>query len=131
MTTRSSSDCPDTPGTEPTLFDPERGAELRDDGIARAEAHAEVQWKDAALDAVLACARQLPRFTTDEVYAHGLLVGYSTHELRAMGGIMRRACTQGWIVPTDDYRPTARPEAHRRPMRVWRSLVYREGRSDV
>ncbi len=108
---------------QPNLFDALLGKSLADAAIERVDEHANEEWKSAALDAVSLCASAYSLFTTDQVYEVLVRYDVETHERRAMGAIMRRAKTAGWIAPTDDYWPTARPEAHRNPKRVWRSLI--------
>jgi hypothetical protein len=108
--------------TQETMFDSNLGAILRDDGIRRADEHADRDWKRAAYEAVSNLALFREHFTTDDV--HELLGdAVSTHEKRAMGAIMRRAARDGLIEATDRYVASDRPEAHRNPKRVWRSLV--------
>jgi len=104
-----------------TMFDANLGAILRDDGIRRADEHADRDWKQAAYEAVVELAHRRQVFTTDSV--HELIGDVSTHEKRAMGAIMRRAARDGLIEATDSYAPSDRPEAHRNPKRLWRSLV--------
>jgi hypothetical protein len=92
------------------------GTVLRDEGIKRADEHAQEAWRDEA-DAVL---NQLSMtgipFTTDDVWA---LIGATTQEPRAMGAVMLRAARDGIIRSTDSYSESARPASHRRPLRVW------------
>lgn len=103
----------------------EEGERRRDEGMARADYYADLEWKTAAYQALVDVAYLTPFLTSDEVWDR--IDGPETHEHRALGAIFRRAAEAGVIAPTDTYRPTARPEAHRRPVRVWRSLICREG----
>lgn len=103
------------------MFDADLGVKLRDDAIRRADEHADADWKQAAYQAVADLALFCDYLTTDDV--HERLEGVSTHELRALGAIMKRAARDGLIAPTDRYLPTLRASAHARPVRVWRSLV--------
>ncbi len=104
-------------------FDPQAAAKAKTEAMAQVEAHARVEWKDAALEAVRAAALASPSFIVDEVWPH-LDDDVQTHELRAMGPVMRRAATLGYIAPTDRYRLSSRISAHKNPRRVWRSLIY-------
>lgn len=95
------------------------GDEQPDAAIAEAEAHADERWFAQALAVVRVLAHRGEPFTTDDVWARLDRMGTSTHEPRAMGAVMRRAKTAGLCQPTDEYRPSVRPEHHRGPVRVW------------
>lgn len=105
-----------------SMFDAEAA---RDEAMARSEAHAAASWKQAAAEAVVGCARNLPAFTTDDV--HRLLdeTGAVTHDTRALGPVMRNAARAGLIETTDQYVRSSRVDCHARPIRVWRSKVAR------
>ena len=107
-----------------TLFDPVTAKAVTDEAVERAGAHADADWASEAYDAVVRCAKLRPAFTTDHVHYYLTPSGARTHEKRAMGAVMRRAAAAGVIEATDQYWPSDRPEAHRNPKRVWRSLVY-------
>jgi hypothetical protein len=106
---------------EPTDFDAAKSAIARDEAIERVEKHAAERWKVAALGAVRSVAARRPLFASDEVWRQIPDDAGKPHEPRAMGAVMRRAVREGWIEPTDDFKPTARVAAHRRPQRIWRS----------
>lgn len=93
--------------------------------IAQVEAAAPHDWKLDALDAVRQAARELPEFIADAVWARMPAGAYSA-EPRAMGAIMVAAQKQGWIEPTDRWQLSASPRNHRRPQRVWRSIICHE-----
>ena len=109
---------------QPTLFDPPpSGIELRDQAIAQVHHNADPAWKAAALDAVEMLHRLRLEFTSDDVWLfmeerHMPL----PHERRALGAIMVAAARRGWIEPSDRHVASERPEAHARPIRIWRSL---------
>lgn len=46
-----------------------------------------------------------------------------THEPRALGALMREAARAGDIEATDAWALSERVACHRRPLRVWRSLL--------
>lgn len=106
----------------------QRATELRDEGIAKADAAAKEDWKASAIAAVYVAAQTHDRFTTTAVWA--LLAKDAsitpTREPRAMGAIMRKAQKNGWIEPTDKFLNTNRASRHRAPVRIWRSLLYKE-----
>ena len=101
------------------------GAQARDEAMQQVDDHADTSWKGKALAAVLHIAEHGDEVTTDEVWA-ALEKWYPhlrTHEPRAMGPVMRRAAGLGLIERTERTTLSVRPENHRRPVRVWRSLV--------
>lgn len=94
-----------------------------DEAMRRVVAHAPEPWTAAAERAVKEVAMAMPYLTTDEVWA-AMPPDRSTHENRAMGPIMTRAGRQGLIRATDEHRDSTRPEAHARPVRIWKSLMF-------
>lgn len=91
-----------------------------DQALATVADHADHRWTVAARRAVAHVAASGRPFTTDDVWAElGADAGVSTHERRALGAVMRWAVKRGICEPTDDYRPSTRPECHKRPVRVW------------
>jgi hypothetical protein len=97
--------------------DPVEGARLRDEAIEQVGHRPETI---TLLDAVHATACRMAHFTADDVWAT-----YETpvDEGRSLGAAFRSAQRVGWIVPTDRYIQSVRPEAHRGPKRVWRSTI--------
>lgn len=96
------------------------GAKERDKALAKVESHANPEWMAEALNAVERMASIHEEFTTDAVWA---VMKSKTTEPRAMGAVMRTATKRGIIAPTDLHRPSLRPASHRRPVRVWKSLI--------
>ena len=103
-------------------FDSVRSTEARNDGMGRVEDNAPQLWKDVALDAVYQAARANRRFIVDAVWRY-MPNDIHTHDLRAMGPVMRRAIKAGWIAPTTDYINSNRVTAHKNPRRIWQSLI--------
>lgn len=103
-------------------FDAAAGAAARDEGIERAENGIDDDERAELLDAVHRCALMVPEFTTDDVWRlHGALqsgIG------QGVGGVMVAARNRGWCEPMAKWIPSTRVACHRRPLRVWRSLVY-------
>lgn len=108
------------------LFDKREGTRQREDAIKRVERHAVTDWKAAADIAVTACAKRLDYFTTDDVVMEMPADGPATHEPRALGAVMRKSAADGIIAATESWRLSKIPSCHRRPKRVWASLIYRE-----
>jgi hypothetical protein len=59
-------------------------------------------------------------FTTDLLWSK---VTTDTGEPRMVGALMNRLARSQLIEKTGEYRPTERPEAHSRPVPVWRRLA--------
>jgi hypothetical protein len=89
------------------------------EAIARAKQAADPTWYQAAVSAVLMCAELGEPFTADDVWAR-IPDEYRTREPRALGAVMRLLSEQGVIESTGGWRESSRPQAHARPMRVWR-----------
>lgn len=95
--------------------------------LSRVEAGADPEWFQIALHAAHRTATECGEFIVDAVWErmdHASCSG--TRELRAMGAVMRKARTAGWITPTEKYVPSDRVSAHRNPRRIWRSLLFKE-----
>ena len=86
--------------------------------------NADSDWRTAALSIVRDLARTCQTFTTDAVWMELDAMGFTTHEHRAMGPVMRQAAKHNWIAKTDRVVPTLRPLANRRPIAVWQSQPH-------
>lgn len=80
------------------------------------------KWEAAVLQTVKRCAEEMTRFTTDHVWAC-MEPGHEARDGRALGKLMRRAKSLGWIETTAEFEISSRPECHHRPVRVWRSTL--------
>jgi hypothetical protein len=109
-------------------FDFGAAEQARDRSLEQVEDHANHEWKDAALEAVYQTAREQPYLIVDDVWRR-MTLEVETHDLRAMGPVMLRAASLGYIAPTQRYELSERVSAHRNPRRVWESLIW-PGRSD-
>lgn len=98
----------------------------RADALQRVDEHADPDWRDLAYRCVLAVARRLEHFTTDEVIDElSKHPDVTTHEPRALGPVMMRAARENIIAATDRFVKSNAVSRHRAPKQVWRSLVYR------
>jgi hypothetical protein len=102
------------------------GAVLRDEALARVEAHADAEWKRIAYLVLCRVAVLNPTITSDNVWdvMTDEYPNVSTHEPRAMGATMKAGQKAGLIEPTDTFVRTPRPQAHKAPIMVWKSLVH-------
>ena len=101
-------------------FDVDRSEAARESAIAQVDAAAPDDWKAAAWKTVFSLATRMDKFTTDDVWR---ALCYVPPEPRAMGAIMKRAAKKGIIEATGDFIQSVRVACHRRPLRVWRSLI--------
>ena len=85
---------------------------------AKVESGASGQWKDYCLSLIQNIAMVNQRFTSDVVM---LAMTEKPHDPRALGPLMKKAQKNGYIRPTNEYRPSVR--RHATPLRVWESLI--------
>ena len=100
----------------------------RDEGMKKGQQNINLQWQDAALEAVYKCATQNRSFIVDQVWQYlyddiGMREAHTANN-RVMGTIMTQAKRYRWIKPTDNYRASSRTTSHANPRRVWESLLY-------
>jgi hypothetical protein len=90
--------------------------------LQRVENNANEAWKDKAYQIVQRLCATRADFTTDEIWEELKKTDEHTHEPRAIGAIVMRAARARLCEPTDRYKKSTRPECHRRPIQVWKSL---------
>jgi hypothetical protein len=98
----------------------------KEEGMARAEANANPDWKAFMLEQVRLVCMEQPRFTSDDVFARAAESSDapSTHEGRAFGPVMMRAAKLGYCRPTNLTMRSSRASNHSRPIAVWESRIY-------
>ena len=105
------------------------GEQAKIKAMQQAEAHTYAGWNDTALDAVRLAAQKHFEFVADNVWDY-MPQPNPLHdpqlEPRAMGAVMARANRLKWIEPTGFFKPALRATSHRRPCRIWRSLIYNQ-----
>lgn len=104
------------------LFDSGAATEARDEAVARVSRGADADWLAAVDAAARACAMSMDEFTTDDVWRR-MPDDVDTNERRAMGPAMKSMEKAGVAVPMDKWILSARVACHRRPLRVWGSLL--------
>lgn len=90
----------------------------KDQAIRNAEMGADFEWFDEATEAVEVLIRRGEEFTSDRVWQLMKHTGLKTPEPRAMGAVIRQFVKAKKIRQVG-YRPSSRPECHRRPLAVW------------
>ena len=113
------------PPTLPKPLAPEdAGEEARAQSLETVGAHADPVWMQHALGIAHDLSLTQAAFTADDIWEKLDDLDVETHDNRAMGAVMTEAARQGWVHRTDNTVLSRRPINHRRPVRVWTSLVY-------
>ena len=99
------------------------GWDLAVEGMERSFDAAPEEWKAAALEAVFEAAREMEEFIADDVWVR-FPAGFTKWDGNALGHVMRQGKAAGWMWNTGRTRRSERPEAHCKPERIWRSLLY-------
>ena len=97
------------------------GEKNKEEAIERVDRHMDPEWRQKTMQAIWILAKEKPEFTTDDVWKFVP----STRENKAMGACMMRAKKQGLVQPTERHIPSERPDCNRRPVKVWKSLLFR------
>jgi hypothetical protein len=106
--------------TDPLLpLPPPEGQRARETAIAASCRGVDADWIARALLAVQTAALGSDTFTTDDLWAYVEL----PREPRAMGAIMIMATKAGFCEASDRTVKSTRPNCHRRPLRIWKSLL--------
>ena len=96
-----------------------------EEGIRKSYENANSEWKDAAIKRVLWLAKHKQYFTSDDIITYLMNKGIKTKNNSALGGVMLRAKTNGWV-KAGGFTFSNRPSRHHAPVRVWKSLLRRE-----
>lgn len=109
----------------PSLFDQAaqgaaEGRTQRDMAVTRGFRNANSEWRIHARLTILRVAATQTEFTSDDIWGELVKAGYETHDRRALGGILLGLTKQGMVHKTGQYVQTSRPEAHARPIPVYR-----------
>ena len=107
------------------LFDAAAASEARDEAVERVGRHANGEWRARAGQIIATLARKQPSLTTDDVWREIAGEAVETHDPRAMGSAIQDAVRAGLIQGSATWVPSDRVACHKRPLRVWSSLVYR------
>lgn len=81
------------------------------------------EWKSTVLTTICAIALRQPTLIVDDIRRElgEAFMGENPHSL---GPVVIQAAKDGAITRTKDYVESTRESQHRRPVRVWRSLLY-------
>lgn len=116
-----------TTGQVRAHLDAEAGATARDEALAALAEHDDDQVAAILRLGLIPLLEVLvgpdPEFTADDVWVQMGDAAETSAEPRALGAAMHAARKVGLVTATDTFRPSARPAAHRRPIRVWRKAA--------
>lgn len=99
-------------------------ATSRDKAISRVDAHADIEWKVKAYTIGEQIARENETMISEDIWDALTRNGFTTHEPRAMGAVMRKLNSRKVVEATDRFITSPSPLGHGRPTRVWRSLIF-------
>lgn len=102
------------------LRDLDRARAERDEAMARADEHADTQWRIEAERIVFTYAQRHTPFTSDDVMDALDAIGLVAHEPRALGPVMNRAIRSQWIERTGYVQSRRR---HASPIAQYRGLL--------
>ena len=92
--------------------------------VSSAKGGADGDWYLCAMRGVRVMAHRRQYITSDDVWLWLLPLEVTTSDNRAMGSVMRESQRDGVITLTSNFLSSARSCNHRRPQRVWKSLIY-------
>lgn len=102
----------------------QRKTETKQEGMDRAEESASEEWKAAAEKELRAICERLPEFTADHLSAVLAQKNIRTHNLDALGPMMRRGKRNGWCEPTGRVSIASRAKQHSCSRLIWKSLLF-------
>jgi hypothetical protein len=105
----------------------DNGEEEKRKGMNRAQYAADRRWWASMLECGKIIAQQKARFTSDDIVllCYARYPRASTPERRAIGPVMRALAALGYCVPTATWVKSVQRQCHRRPMMIWRSLLFK------
>lgn len=106
------------------IFDAQKAEVVKNAAIQQVDANADPAIREAVLEIVRELAYKMPEFTTDDVEYQMQKLNIRFREPRALGPAMLKVAREDLIQFTDRTTYSVRVSNHRRPLRVWKSLVY-------
>ena len=85
--------------------------------------NAHEQWKAMALKTLFQTCLKFDYFTANDFRDEILKSPIQTHDLRAMGGVMKTGVKNGWIEKTGRSIPSR--VGHKVPLQIWKSNFYK------
>jgi len=107
-----------------SFSDPDAGQQRRDDAVAGV-GKSNKEFVMAGIEAARRVAKRMTTFTADDLWMDLYLNGVQPPvEPRALGAVMTAVEREHIGEPTRDFKLSVRPACHRRPLRVWKSLIW-------
>lgn len=95
--------------------------DIKNEAIDRSFTHANERYRDEGLKLIEEVCLQRLMFTVDDFRDELLERGVTTHDNRAMGGLIRTAVKRGWLERTG---MTIRSRVgHGGPLQIWKSTI--------
>lgn len=116
--------CDGRQGRVEAVIDAAESHRVTEAGIAQVERNARRDYLDMLVDGIRQVALDHATFASDDVH---VVVGVRMREGNpsALGPAFRTAARLGYIRQQADRKDSARPSMHRKPLRIWESLIYR------
>jgi len=108
-------------------LDPVEGHRRTEKGIAQSRDHSPDDWRDSMCLALHSLARRRQFITSDDLWDDVGTEAMEGANPSALGSVFRSVAKDGAILLTTAKQESQRAPTHRRPLRVWRSLVYEAG----
>ena len=96
----------------------------KQDGMNRANKHADAAWKEAAVQVIRQAALARPFITVNDLWDGLEATGLTTHENRASGPVLTMCAKRGWIAKTGEIIKSTRATRNRGDVAKWRSLIF-------
>ena len=97
---------------------------LTEKAINEAMVNANQQWRDNAIKCLREICMTHELFTVNDVRPLVESYGFTTHDKRAMGGVIKYGKSKGWLEATGITYPSK--VGHKVPMQLWRSKIKNE-----
>ena len=109
---------------EEPVLDPVRAHAVTEAGVRQSGDRAAEDWKQDMHAAIYVIARRQPLLTSDDLWNEVGAAAVTEQNPSALGSVFRTAAKDGLIRLTGDRQESQRPAHHRKPLRVWRSLIH-------
>lgn len=96
-----------------------------DEAVQRSFDNSNQSWREITLNNLMKFCEYTDTFTMNDFRDYNALYcKATTHDNRAMGGVIRTARTYGWIIPTG--RTIISRVGHKSPLQIWKSIIKKK-----